>query len=446
MVIGDRKQRERSMATPASLVSVQLCTCGPPRKLPPSREGSAAPCREDRRSSRSTSTSPRTSSRTCAGGCGRTRLPSPAPERLGAGHRAGLPPGARRLLARRVRLAGAGGAPQRASTQFHDDDRRAAHPLPPRPLARARRAAAAHQSTAGPARSSSSSTCIGPLTDPRRTAAIPPTPSTSSRRRCPATRSPARPTSPGWHPRRIAEAFVELMADARLRPLRRAGRRLGLDRDAERRRPRSRARRRPAPQLRHRAPEPALSATRRPHRRGAGAASSAMQRVRRTHRRRLPGDPGHEAADARLRARGLARRAGGVDRREVPRVERLRRRRRARRSRKDQLLTNITSYWVTATATSSARLYYEMRQAGRGALPQAYVGVPTGIANFPGEVTRTPRSWVEHRYNVMHWTEHAPGRPLRGDGGARPVRRRRARVLPDRQVGRAPPLTPRQVH
>ena len=32
---------------------------------------------------------------------------------------------------------------------------------------------------------------------------------------------------------------------------------------------------------------------------------------------------------------------------------------------KDQLLTNITVYWATATATSSARLYYEMRQAGR---------------------------------------------------------------------------------
>jgi microsomal epoxide hydrolase len=76
---------------------------------------------------------------------------------------------------------------------------------------------------------------------------------------------------------------------------------------------------------------------------------------------------------------------------------------------RDQLLTNITTYWVTATATSSARIYYEMRQIGRGALPQEYVAVPTGIANFPGEVTRTPRAWVEHRYNVTHWTEHDRG-------------------------------------
>lgn len=76
---------------------------------------------------------------------------------------------------------------------------------------------------------------------------------------------------------------------------------------------------------------------------------------------------------------------------------------------RDQLLANITVYWVTATATSSTRLYYEMRQVGRDALPQAYVGVPTGIANFPGEVTRTPRSWAEHRYRIVHWTEHDRG-------------------------------------
>ena len=72
---------------------------------------------------------------------------------------------------------------------------------------------------------------------------------------------------------------------------------------------------------------------------------------------------------------------------------------------KDQLLTNITTYWVTATATSSTRLYYEMRQAGRSAIPQDYVRVPTGVANYPGEVTRTPRSWAEHRYNITYWED-----------------------------------------
>jgi len=76
---------------------------------------------------------------------------------------------------------------------------------------------------------------------------------------------------------------------------------------------------------------------------------------------------------------------------------------------RDRLLDNITLYWVTATATSSCRIYWEMRQAGRAALPQSFVQVPTGIASFPAEVTRLPRRWVEGRYNVVHWTE-----PVRG--------------------------------
>jgi pimeloyl-ACP methyl ester carboxylesterase len=76
---------------------------------------------------------------------------------------------------------------------------------------------------------------------------------------------------------------------------------------------------------------------------------------------------------------------------------------------KDQLLTNVALYWFTRTATSSARLYYEMRKAGRAALPQARVDVPTGIANYPGEIVRTPRRWVEHRYRVIHWVDQPRG-------------------------------------
>jgi microsomal epoxide hydrolase len=76
---------------------------------------------------------------------------------------------------------------------------------------------------------------------------------------------------------------------------------------------------------------------------------------------------------------------------------------------KDQLLTNVMVYWITRTATSSARIYWEMRQARREAIPQARIEVPTGIANFPAEITRMPRAWVEHRYNVTHWTEPPRG-------------------------------------
>lgn len=75
----------------------------------------------------------------------------------------------------------------------------------------------------------------------------------------------------------------------------------------------------------------------------------------------------------------------------------------------DQLLTNVMAYWVTGTAASSLRIYWEMRQAGASAVPHARVEVPTGVANFPAEITRFPRAWVEHRYNVTHWTEPARG-------------------------------------
>jgi pimeloyl-ACP methyl ester carboxylesterase len=72
---------------------------------------------------------------------------------------------------------------------------------------------------------------------------------------------------------------------------------------------------------------------------------------------------------------------------------------------KDQLLTNITAYWVTATATSSTRIYYETRNAGASALPARPITVPTGVANFAGEITRMPRPWVEASYDLVRWTD-----------------------------------------
>ena len=76
---------------------------------------------------------------------------------------------------------------------------------------------------------------------------------------------------------------------------------------------------------------------------------------------------------------------------------------------KDQLLTNITAYWATATATSSTRLYWETRQAGAGALPQRRVTTPTAVSNFAGEITRMPRSWVEAAYELVRWTDIPKG-------------------------------------
>ena len=76
---------------------------------------------------------------------------------------------------------------------------------------------------------------------------------------------------------------------------------------------------------------------------------------------------------------------------------------------RDQLLTNVMLYWVTQTITSSARLYWEHQHADlRGEAPQ-YVGVPTGVARYPKEMLRFPRSWVERRYNVTHWADMPRG-------------------------------------
>ena len=72
---------------------------------------------------------------------------------------------------------------------------------------------------------------------------------------------------------------------------------------------------------------------------------------------------------------------------------------------KDQLLTNVMLYWVNTAGTSSARLYWEMHQARRDSIPHAPVSVPTGVANYPGEMGRTERAWAERRYHIVHWTE-----------------------------------------
>ena len=72
---------------------------------------------------------------------------------------------------------------------------------------------------------------------------------------------------------------------------------------------------------------------------------------------------------------------------------------------RDQLITNVMLYWVSQTITSSARLYWELQHSGAGRRAPERVGVPTGIARYPKEVIRFPRSWVERHYHVTHWAE-----------------------------------------
>lgn len=73
---------------------------------------------------------------------------------------------------------------------------------------------------------------------------------------------------------------------------------------------------------------------------------------------------------------------------------------------RDEMLDNVMLYWATASATSSARLYWESFEKMRDGGP---VQVPTGVASFPKEIVRPPRSWCESRYNITHWTDMPRG-------------------------------------
>jgi epoxide hydrolase len=67
---------------------------------------------------------------------------------------------------------------------------------------------------------------------------------------------------------------------------------------------------------------------------------------------------------------------------------------------RDELLDNVMLYWLTASAASSARLYWESFNSFAGG---DAVRVPTGVASFPKEILRSPRSWCEAGYNINHW-------------------------------------------
>ena len=74
---------------------------------------------------------------------------------------------------------------------------------------------------------------------------------------------------------------------------------------------------------------------------------------------------------------------------------------------KDQLLTTITIYWLTQTATSSTRYYYEGRHLPElpFAPPRGRVMVPTACTAFAGDPQPfVPRSWAATYYNVQRFT------------------------------------------
>ena len=75
---------------------------------------------------------------------------------------------------------------------------------------------------------------------------------------------------------------------------------------------------------------------------------------------------------------------------------------------RDQLLTNVTLYWLTATAGSSARIYYEVAHSASFGSPGAS-SAPTGVAVFPREIVPPIRRFAELSNNIVHWSEFDRG-------------------------------------
>jgi pimeloyl-ACP methyl ester carboxylesterase len=79
---------------------------------------------------------------------------------------------------------------------------------------------------------------------------------------------------------------------------------------------------------------------------------------------------------------------------------------------RDHILDNITLYWLTGTGASAARSYWEGGRATELAAGQAPppVSLPVGFTQFPGEIFRAPKSWVEKSYpNVTYFSKADKG-------------------------------------
>jgi pimeloyl-ACP methyl ester carboxylesterase len=70
---------------------------------------------------------------------------------------------------------------------------------------------------------------------------------------------------------------------------------------------------------------------------------------------------------------------------------------------RDQILDNITLYWLTNTGVSASRLYWEYRT---GFFNTKGVSIPVAVTVFPGEQYQAPRSWTERAYpNLIYYNE-----------------------------------------
>jgi hypothetical protein len=75
---------------------------------------------------------------------------------------------------------------------------------------------------------------------------------------------------------------------------------------------------------------------------------------------------------------------------------------------RDDILDNVTLYWLTNTGISSARLYWENKA---GFFEAKDISIPFAISVFPDELYQAPRSWAERAYpdNLIHFNQLEKG-------------------------------------
>jgi pimeloyl-ACP methyl ester carboxylesterase len=78
---------------------------------------------------------------------------------------------------------------------------------------------------------------------------------------------------------------------------------------------------------------------------------------------------------------------------------------------RDDVLDNVTLYWLTNTAISSARLYWDTRQVAKGGFFDVRgIKIPVAVSAFPDEIYAAPRSWAEKAYpKLIHYNRVEKG-------------------------------------
>ena len=78
---------------------------------------------------------------------------------------------------------------------------------------------------------------------------------------------------------------------------------------------------------------------------------------------------------------------------------------------RDDILDNITMYWLTNTAVSSARLYWDTTQtATSGFFDPRNVRIPVAVTVFPDEIYAAPKTWAERAYpKLIHFNKLPKG-------------------------------------